>query len=82
MQLTTFKSIQPASFLNLLKAFGFDMSDLAGGSCRSTSVTVRKDGDDFLLVDASGHSVSCVSAELFAKTVTATETSLKLTLFH
>lgn len=82
MHITTFKSIPPVSVLNLLKAFGFDMSDRAGGSCMSTSVVVRKDVDAFVLVDASGHSVPCVSAELFAKTVTATETSLKLTLFH
>jgi len=82
MPLTTFKSIPPVSVLNLLKAFGFDMSDRAGGSCMSTSITVHPDVEGFLLVDASGHSVPCVSPELFAKTIAATETSLKLTLFQ
>jgi hypothetical protein len=82
MHITTFKSIPPVSVLNLLKAFGFDMSDRAGGACMSTDVTLRQDVDAVLLVDATGHSVPCVSPELFAKTVYATETSLNLTLFQ
>jgi hypothetical protein len=82
MPLTTFKSIPPVSVLNLLKAFGFDMSDRAGGAFMPIPVTVHQDLDGFVVVDASGHSVPCVSPELFAKTVAATETSLKLTLFQ
>lgn len=82
MPLTTFKSISPVSVLNLLKAFGFDMSASAGGACMQIPVTVRQDVEGFVIVDAEGHSVPCVSPELFAKTITATETSLKLTLFQ
>jgi hypothetical protein len=82
MQLTTFKSIPPVSVLNLLKAFGFDMSDRAGGFCMTDSVAIHKDVEGFAIVDGTGHSVPCVSPELFAKTVEATETSLKLTLFQ
>lgn len=79
---TTFKSIPPVSVLNLLKAFGFDMSDRAGGSCMANPVTVRKDSEGFLVVDEAGSSVPCVSPELFAKTVEATESSLRFTLFQ
>lgn len=82
MQSTTFKAIPPVSVLNLLKSFGFDMSERAGGACLDFHTQVIQQDGELVMVDSAGQVVSCVSPELFAKTVLATESSLKVTLFR